>query len=157
MGTLNPYRAPFLDVNWIINTANTIGVNHFQLKLISKMFEMFVLLINEGNPHSFSFVFFLLHAWSSPTQRIAPHHLLYCIFENLSWEFVVRICRRYLPFVFLYIYKRILFCIYEQILFIWRQTFSICAQNFLTCEIFFINSVSSCYCRGSYGPPYIYH
>ena len=33
--------------------------------------------------------------------------------------------------------------------------FFICVQNFLICEIFFINSVSSCYCGGSYGPPYL--
>ena len=53
--------------------------------------------------------------------------------RSLSWLFAVTICRRYLPW----------FCIYEQILFIWRQTFFICVQNFLICEIFFINSVSS--------------
>ena len=40
MGTLNPYRVPFLDGNWIIHTANTVGVYHFQLKLISEMLEM---------------------------------------------------------------------------------------------------------------------
>ena len=112
MGTLNPYRAPFLDGNWISDTPNTIGVNYFQLKVISEMFEMFVLLINEINPHNFCFVSYLfsfyLHVWSSPTQRIAPHDLLYCIFENLPWEFAVRICRGYLPWVFC-IYKRIFF------------------------------------------------
>ena len=73
---------------------------------------------------------------------------------NLPWLITARICRGDLPWVFC-IYKRILFCICEQILFIWRQTFFICVQNFLICEIFFINSVSSCYCRGSYGPLYI--
>ena len=57
------------------------------------MFEMFVLLINEINPHSFCFV-------SSPTQKIAPQDLLYCIFENLPWEFDVAICRRNLPWEF---------------------------------------------------------
>ena len=50
MGTLNPYRAPFLDGNWITDIANTISVNHFQLKLIGEIFEIFVFLIN---PHSF--------------------------------------------------------------------------------------------------------
>ena len=82
---------------------------------------------------------------------------------NLSQEFAVGICCRNLPWLFaasicrgfFCIYKRILFCICEQILFIWRQTFFICVQNFLICEIFFINSASSCYCRGSYGPPYL--
>ena len=54
------------------------------------MFEMFVLLINEINPHSFCFVSYL-------TQRIAPHDLLYCIFENLPWEFDVAIYRGNLP------------------------------------------------------------
>ena len=81
----------------------------------------------------------------------------------LQREFAAGVCRGNLPREFavpilpwvLCIYKRILFCIYEQILFIWRQTFFICVQNFLICEIFFINSVSSCYCHGSYGLPYL--
>ena len=73
--------------------------------------------------------------------------------RSSPWEFAAGICRGYLQWVFC-IYKRILFCICEQILFIWRQTFFICVQNFLICEIFFINSASSCYCRDSYGPPY---
>ena len=81
----------------------------------------------------------------------------------LQREFAAGVCRGYLPREFavpilawvLCIYKRILFCIYEQILFIWRQTFFICVQTFLICEIFFINSVSSCYCHGSYGLPYL--
>ena len=72
---------------------------------------------------------------------------------NLPQEFAVAICRENLPWVFC-LYKRILFCICEQILFIWRQTFFICVQKFLIWEIFFIKSASSCYCRGSYGPPY---
>ena len=72
--------------------------------------------------------------------------------RNLPWEFSARICRG-----FFCIYKRILFCICEQILFIWKQTFFICEQNVLICEIFSINSVSFCHCRGSYGPPYIYN
>ena len=126
------------------------------------MFEMFVLLINEINPHSFCFVSYLfsfyLHAWSSPTQRIAPHDFLYCIFENLPWEFAVVICRRNLQWLFAVricrAYLPWVFCIYKRILFIWRQTFFICVQKFLIWEIFFINSASSCYCRGSYGPPY---
>ena len=82
---------------------------------------------------------------------------------NLLRKFAAGVCRGYLPREFavpilpwvLCIYKRILFCIYEQILFIWRQTFFICVQTFLICEIFFINSVSSCYCHGSYGLPYL--
>ena len=74
--------------------------------------------------------------------------------RNLPWLVVVIICRGYLPWVFC-IRKRILFWICDQILLIWKQAFFICEQKVLTCEIFFINSVSFCYCRGSYGLPYI--
>ena len=96
----------------------------------------------------------------------APHYLLYCIFENLPQEFAVAICRENLPQEFAVaicrenlrwvfcMCKRIPFCICEQILFLWKQTFFICDQNFLIREILFINSVSFCYCCGSYGPPY---
>ena len=138
------------------------------------MFEMFVLLINEINPHSFCFFTCFIFIF---TRQAPPHRgrLLHTIFNiaylricrgylprefavgichrNLPWLFAVRICHGYLPRVFC-IYKRILFCICEQMLFIWRQTFFICVQNFLICEIFFINSAFSCYCRDSYGPPY---
>ena len=117
-------------------------------------------------------VFFLSSLVKLSHTEDAPHHLLYWICwgnlpqefavaicsENLPWEFAAGVCRGYLPREFavpilpwvLCIYKRILFCIYEQILFIWRQTFFICVQNFLICDIFFINSVSSCYYHGSY-------
>ena len=75
--------------------------------------------------------------------------------ENLPWLFAVGICHGYLPWVFaVCICKQIVFCICGQILFIWKQTFLICEQYFFVCDIFFINSVSFCYCRGSYGPPY---
>ena len=87
----------------------------------------------------------VLHIWEFPVGICGGY---------LPWGFAAGICRENLPWVFC-IYMWILFCIYEQILFIWRQTFCICVQNFLICEIFFINSVSSCYCRGSYGPLYI--
>ena len=140
-------------------TPKKIGVNHFQLKLISEMFEMFVLLIHEIHPHSFCFVTCFLFIF---TREALPHrgllHAIFCIAYlriccgYLLPEFAVGICRGYFPWVFC-IYKSILFCICEQILFIWRQTFFICVQNFLICQIFFINSFSSCYCRGSYGPP----
>ena len=95
MGTLNPYRAPFLDVNWIINTANTIGVNHFQLKLIQKMFEMFVLLINKGNPHSFCFVtcfLFIFIRETLPRRGCSTSSSVLHI-----WEFSMGICRGYFP------------------------------------------------------------
>ena len=67
------------------------------------MFEMFALLINLliltiSDTMITCYLFsFYLYLWSSPTQRIAPHHLLYCIFENLLWEFATRICLGYLP------------------------------------------------------------
>ena len=86
---------------------------------------------------------FLLHIWEFAS-RICR--------RNLPWLFTVRICRGYLPWVFC-IRKRILFWICEQILFIWKQTFFTCEQNFLICEVFFVNSVSLCYYRGSYGLP----
>ena len=90
--------------------------------------------------------------------------------ENLPWlfaartcrgylprEFAAGVCRGYLPWLFaVCICNQILFCICEQILFIWTQTFFICKQIFFICEIFFINNVSFCYCRGSYGPPYLW-
>ena len=145
MGTLNPYRVPFLNGHWVIHTANTIGVNHFQLKLISEMFEMFVLLINEINSNRFCFVACFLFIF---TREALPHRGLLNTIFCIAY---LTICRGYLPSVFC-IYKGVLFCICEQILFIWRQTFFICVQNFLICEIFFINSASSCYCRGSNGP-----
>ena len=121
MGTLNPYRAPFLDGNWIINTATTIGANLFQLKLISEMFEMFVLLIIEINPQSFCFVTGFLFIF---TREALPHrgllHTIFCIefaeeicrrnlqllfagricHRNLPWLFAARICRRSLPWLF---------------------------------------------------------
>ena len=62
--------------------------------------------------------------------------------RNLPWEFAQGICRGHLPWVFC-IGKQILFCIYEQILFIWKQTFFIFKQNF-------IKSVSFRYCLSSY-------
>ena len=92
------------------------------------------------------------------TRKVLPHRALFhTIFfiaylricrGNLPQEFAVAICRGF----FIYINESF-FCICEQILFIWRQTFFIRVQNFLICEIFFINSASSCYCRGSYGSP----
>ena len=120
---------------------------------------MFALLINEINLHSFCFVtcfLFILTREALPQRGLL--HTIFCIAYlricrwNLPWLFAARICRKNLPWGF-FIYKKILFCICEQILFMWRQTFFICVQNFLICEIFFISSASSCYCRGSYGPP----
>ena len=105
------------------------------------------------------------------TRKVLPHRALFhTIFfiaylricrENLPWLFAAGICRGNLPQEFavaicrgFFIYiNQPFFCICEQILFIWRQTFFIRVQNFLICEIFFINSASSCYCRGSYGSP----
>ena len=104
MGTLNLYRAPFLDDNWIINRANAIGVNHFQLKLNSKMFGTFVLVINEINSHSFCFVTCFIFIFNGDT---LPHrgllHTIFCIAYlricrgNLLREIAAGICRGYLP------------------------------------------------------------
>ena len=129
------------------------------------MFEMFVLLIN---PHSFCFATCFLFTFMSEAllHRGLRHTIFYIAYlriclGNLLEEFGSRICRRnfvvrncrgFLPWVFCMCWG-ILFCICEQILFIWKQTFFICEQNFLICEIFFINSFSFCYFRGSYGPP----
>ena len=43
---INQYQVPFVEGNWVIDTENAINVNDFQLKLTSKMFEMFALFIN---------------------------------------------------------------------------------------------------------------
>ena len=125
------------------------------------MSVMFVLLIN---PHSFNklllcYLFsFYLRVWNSPTQR-TPHHLLYYIFQNFLYlprEFATGICCRNLECLFAArvcrefscIYKQIFFCIWEQILFLGKQTFSI-SKPYL--------SVPICYCRGSYGSSYWRH
>ena len=141
MGTLNPYRAPFLDGNWIIDTANTIGVNHFQLKLISEMFEMFVLLIHEINPHSFCFVTCFLFIF---TREALPHrgllHTILCIAYlrisrgNLRWLFAVGICRRNLPWEFavgfLYIYANPFLYIWANLVYMEANLLYMCAKLF---------------------------
>ena len=142
MGTLNPYRAPFLDGNWIINATYTIGVNHFQLKLISKMFEMFVLLINEINSHSFCFVTCFVFIF---TRGALPHrgllHTIFCIAYlricrgNLLWEFAVAICRLFFCIYisesfFVYMSK---FCLYGGKPFLYvRKTFWLVRFSLLT-------------------------
>ena len=76
---------------------------------------------------------FYLPAWSSPTQRIALHHLLCCIFENLRWLFAARICCRYLP---------------------WEFTAGICRGFFVyTSESFFVYVSKSCLYGGK---PFLY-
>ena len=62
------------------------------------MFEMFALLIDlliltisDAMITCYLFSFYL-QMWSSPTQRIAPHHLLHYIFENLLWKFATGLC-----------------------------------------------------------------
>ena len=122
------------------------------------MIKMFVLLINEINLIALALLLFFFIF----TSEVLPHRgLLHTIFYiaylricrgYLPQEIALGICRGYMSLVFC-IRKQIFFYICEQILFIWKQTFFICEQNFLICEIFFINSVSFCYCRGSYGPP----
>ena len=97
----------------------------------------------------------------------------------LPWEFAAAIYRGFLPWKFavaiclenlLWLCAVGLFCVYRQTSFLCeqipffckqsffncKQTFFICEQNLFIYENFFINSVSFCYCRGSYGPPYFW-
>ena len=61
------------------------------------MFEMFVLLINEINPHSFCFVtYFLLIFTREALPKGGLLHTIFCIAY-------LRIFRGYLPWVFVYI------------------------------------------------------
>ena len=90
--------------------------------------------------------YFYLHAWNSPAHRMCPTifsiKVLGICRKNLLWKFTMGICmtiyrknlapefavtisRGFLPWVF-YICKQILFCIYDQMLFIWKQTFFTC-------------------------------
>ena len=70
--------------------------------------------------------------------RITPQKFAVAICcENLPQEFAVEICHGYLPRVFR-IFKQIVFCLCEQILFIWKLVFFICEQNFFICEIFLL-------------------
>ena len=90
---------------------------------------------------------------------------------NLPWLFAVGICRGYLPWLsvvgichgylpwefavgsFCVCQQTFFLC--EQIFFLCKKTFYIWKQNiFFIYESFFVNSVSFCYCLGSYGPPY---
>ena len=75
--------------------------------------------------------------------------------KNLQQEFAAWISWLFSGRFFLYLYWWAnIFCICEQILFIWKQHFFICEENFHICESFFINNVSFCYCCGSYWLPY---
>ena len=80
---------------------------------------------------------------------------------NLLQLFAVAICRGYLPWVcFLYVNKPFFLC--ASIFFLCKRTFfklkanlfNMRAKLFYVYENFFFNSVSFCFCRGSYGPPY---
>ena len=105
---------------------------------------------------------FYIHTWSSLTQRIAPHRLLYCIFENLPWsfaagichgnlpqEFAVAICDENLPWKFavaicrgIFVYVRESFFVYVSKSCVYgSKPFLYVSKTFLICEIFFINSV----------------
>ena len=114
---------------------------------------------------------FYTHGWDSPIFWIAnlricrvslPRKFALAIFhENLPQEFAVGIWNRNLPWEFgvaichgFFVYLTKSFFIWEKILYGWKQTFFIGKQYPFICDIFFINSVSSCDCRDSYGPPY---
>ena len=87
------------------------------------MFQMFVLLVNEINPHRFCFVtsFFLSSFLKLSHTEDAPHYLLYWIFENLPWEFAAGICRQNFPQKFAVAFCRenwpLVFCMCNRILF----------------------------------------
>ena len=103
MGTLDPYWTPFLDGNWIIDTANTINADHFLAKtdlrnIWNVCYTNILILIVSENKLLLCYLFsFYLHVWSSPTWRIIPHHLLHYISEKMLWEFLARIYRGNLP------------------------------------------------------------
>ena len=67
--------------------------------------------------------------------------------RNLPWLFAVRICRGFLSFVFVtksffvYVSK----CCLDE-----SKPFLYVRETFFICEIFFISSVSFCYCRGAH-------
>ena len=79
---------------------------------------------------------------------------------NLSQEFAVVICHENLPQDF----AVAIFCVDLPFAFVSESSFlyvnkSCYMKGNLFCmwaKLFFINSVSFCYCRGSYGPPYLY-
>ena len=133
MGTINPYRAPFVDSNWIIDKASTICANHLSAKNnFRNAFEMFALLISNSN-HFWRngllslnklfllFVFFLsspvklyhTEDYSTPSSALHIQRFVVGICRGyLPREFASEICRGYLPCVFC-ICKQILFCICE--------------------------------------------
>ena len=95
------------------------------------MFEMFVLQINEINPHSFCFVSCFLFIF---TREALPHrkslHTILCIAY-------LRICSENLPWVF-YMFKRMLCCVCEQILLYGSKTFWFVRFSLLTVFYFII-------------------
>ena len=117
------------------------------------------------------FVFFVSSRVKLSHTEDSPHHLLLYVLENfamgicrenLPWLFAARICRGYLPRefaarrgFFIFVSKSFFICVSKSCLYE-SKPFFICEKNFFICEIFFINSVSFCYCRGSYGPPYFF-
>ena len=87
-----------------------------------------------------------------------PYAVAFC-HGNLPWEFAAAICRGYLPWVCFVYVKKPFFCVSEFFFFVNKpfliesKSFSYKSKTFIY-ENFFFNSVSFCYCRGSYGPPY---
>ena len=152
-----------------------VSINNFQLKLISELPEMFTLLIKLlvltisdaivfYAFKNFCFVTcFYLHVWSSPMQRII-HNIFWITYSricrrNLLWLFAARICCRNLPWKFISaICHGFFVCSSKSFLACVSKSCLYGSKRFLhvskICEIFFMNSVSFCYCRGSHGPPY---
>ena len=108
------------------------------------MFEMFVLLINEGNPHSFCFVICFLFIF---TREALPHRGCSTPSSELHiWEFPVGICRGYFPREFAVgICRRNL---------PWELAVAICRGFFVyICESFFAYMSKSCLYRDK---PFVY-
>ena len=78
---------------------------------------------------------------------------------NLSQLFAVRICRGYLSWVCFVYLSKLFSCLSKSFFFVNKtflmesNSFLYVSKTFFTYEYFFVNSIYSCYCRGSYGPP----
>ena len=95
LGTLNLYRATFLDGKWITDAASTISVKHFRLKLISEIIEMFGL---PASPHSLRNLYFVTCFFFIFTRGALSHRgLLPTIFYVTYLRICLLICRENLP------------------------------------------------------------
>ena len=139
MSTLSPYLAPFLDSNWITDTANTISANNFSAKtnlsaLINFWFVIcFLLIITcEALPHR-----------GYSTQSFASHVREFAVAicrENMPQEFAEAICCGFFVFIskssFVYVSKS---CFYQSRAFLYvSKTFLFVKFSLLTVLLFVI-------------------